>query len=110
MRTQRYLLLALSTLGCLAVLGCGGHTTNEGCKILSINVSPATSTADHTAAPPGNTQHFDAFIGSVPQGCSFITGNLFNAVWSISDTVNVSVSNAQDSTRGNATCKGATAG
>jgi len=55
-------------------------------------------------------QHFDAFIGSVTPGCAFITGNLFNAVWSVSDTANVSVSNTQDSTRGNATCKSATAG
>ena len=103
-------LLALSFLSCFAMSGCGGNTSNDPCRILSIEVSPSGATVDHTAAPPGNTQHFDAFIGKVPPGCSFITGNLFNAVWSVSDTTNVSVSNAQDSTRGNAICKGATAG
>jgi hypothetical protein len=102
--------LALLTLVCCAMSACGGNTTGSQCNVLSINVSPATATADHIAAPPGNTQHFDAFIGSVPPGCFFITGNLFEAVWSVSDTANVSVSNTRDSTRGNATCKGATAG
>jgi hypothetical protein len=109
-RLQSRLLLAISTLGCFAIFGCGGNTTTTGCKILAINVSPATATADHAAAPPGNTQHFNAFIAKVPPGCSFITGNIFNAVWSVSDPVNVSISNAQDSTRGNATCKAATTG
>jgi len=102
--------LALTTLGCFALSGCGGTASSQQCKILSINVSPATATVDHTAAPPGNMQHFDAFIGTVPPGCSFITGNIFDATWTVSDSTNVSISNAQDSTRGNATCKGATAG
>lgn len=109
MRLQSRFLLALSTLGCFAISGCGGNTTTTGCKILAINVSPATATADHAAAPPGNTQHFDAFIAKVPPGCAFITGNIFDAVWSVSDPVNVSVSNT-DPTRGTATCKAATAG
>jgi hypothetical protein len=109
-RLQPRLLLALSTLGCFALSGCGGQSTPSSCNILAINVSPATATVDHTAAPPGNMQHFDAFIAKAPPGCAFFTGNLFNAVWSVSDPANVSVSNAQDSTRGNATCKAATAG
>jgi hypothetical protein len=102
--------LALSILGCVAVSSCGGTASNDPCKILSIDVSPSSATVDHTAPPPGNTQHFDAFIGKVPPGCSFITGNIFDATWTVSDSTNVSISNAQDSTRGNATCKGATAG
>jgi len=109
MHRQWRFLLALSILGCFAVTSCGG-TSSQECKILSINVSPAAATADHTAAPPGNMQHFDAFIGKVPPGCSFITGNIFDATWTVSDSTNVSISNAQDSTRGNATCKNATAG
>jgi hypothetical protein len=102
-------LLAISTLACLAMSGCGGQTSSS-CLILAINVSPGTATADHTAAPPGNTQHFDAFISKVPPGCAFITGNLFDAVWSVSDPANVSISNAPDSTRGTAACKAAAAG
>ena len=103
-------LLVLSTLGCFAVSSCGGNTSNDSCKILSINVSPSSATVDHAAAPPGNTQHFDAFIDKVPPGCAFITGNIFDAAWTVSDSTNVSISNAQDSTRGTATCKSATAG
>jgi hypothetical protein len=109
MRLQPCLLPALSTLGCFAISSCGGHTTTPSCKILAINVSPATATVDHAAASPGNTQHFDAFIAKVPPGCEFITGNIFDAAWSVSDPVNVSISNA-DPTRGTATCKAATAG
>jgi hypothetical protein len=109
MRLQKRF-LALSILGCFAVSSCGGTTSDDPCKILSIDVSPSSATVDHAAPPPGNTQHFDAFIGKVPPGCSFITGNIFDATWTVSDSTNVSISNAQDSTRGNATCKGATAG
>ena len=110
MRLQQSLLL-LSALGCFAISGCGGQTSSSSsCQILAINVSPATATVDHAAAPPANTQHFDAFIAKAPPGCAFITGNVFDAVWSVSDPVNVSISNAQDATRGTATCKAATAG
>jgi hypothetical protein len=110
MRSQPRFLLAISTLVCFAISGCGGQTSSSSCEILAINVSPAAATVDHTAAPPGNTQHFNAFIAKVPPGCEFITGNLFDAVWSVSDPVNVSISNAPDATRGTATCKAATAG
>src|SRR5215831_4719372 len=96
MRLQQSLLL-LSALGCFAISGCGGQTSSSSsCQILAINVSPATATVDHAAAPPANTQHFDAFIAKAPPGCAFITGNVFDAVWSVSDPVNVSISNAQD--------------
>ena len=111
MHSQPRFLLAISTLACLAVSGCGGQTSSSSsCQILAINVSPATATVDHAAAPPANTQHFDAFIAKAPPGCAFFTGNVFDAVWSVSDPVNVSISNAQDATRGTATCKAATAG
>src|SRR6476620_5350604 len=84
MRSQPRFLLAISTLVCFAISGCGGQTSSSSCEILAINVSPAAATVDHTAAPPGNTQHFNAFIAKVPPGCEFITGNLFDAVWSVS--------------------------
>ena len=93
----------------VVLLGCGGKSATV-CKINSINVSPATATVNHTAAPPGNTQHFDAFIASEPSGCSFILSNLTTATWSVSDTTNVSISNVHDATYGTATCKAATAG
>ena len=93
----------------VVLLGCGGKSATV-CKINSINVSPATATVNHTAAPPGNTQHFDAFIASEPSGCSFILSNLSNATWSVSDPVNVSIANPPDPAFGTATCKAATAG
>ncbi len=113
MRLQQRLLsglLALSTLGCFAVSGCAGHTTTTECKTLAINVSPATATVDYMATPPGNTQHFDAFIAKTTPGCVHITGNIFDAVWSVSDPVIVSISNVQGPTYGTATCNAATAG
>jgi len=108
-RSQQRFLLAISTLACFAISGFGGQTSSS-CQILAINVSPATATVDHTASSPGNTQHFDAFIAKIPPGCEFITGKILDAVWSVSDPVNVIISNAQDATRGTATCKAVTAG
>ena len=93
----------------VVLLGCGGKNTTM-CKINSINVSPATATVNHAAAPPGNTQHFDAFIASEPSGCAFALSNLPNATWSVSDPVNVSIANPPDPAFGTATCKAATAG
>lgn len=93
-----------------AVAGGCGSKSMSGCKINSINVFPVSATVNHAAVPPGNTQHFDAFIASEPNGCFFTQSNLTNATWSVSDTTNVSISNVQDSTYGTATCKAATAG
>jgi len=105
MRLQRLVPCFLFTV----LLGCGGKSATV-CKINSINVSPATATVNHAAAPPANTQHFDAFIASEPSGCAFILSNLTTATWSVSDTTNVSISNVHDATYGTATCKGATSG
>ena len=99
--------LIIGLLG-FALTGCGGSTT--ACKIDSINVFPASATINHAAAPPGNSQEFLAFIASEPVGCAFIQSNLRTATWSVSDAVNVSISNVQDNTYGVATCKNATAG
>jgi hypothetical protein len=93
----------------VAIVGCGGNSATA-CKLTAINVSPASATISHTAAPPGNTQHFDAFEASGTPGCVFAQGNLTTATWSVSDTTNVSISNVHDATYGTATCKGATAG
>jgi hypothetical protein len=92
-----------------ALIGCGGKTATI-CTVNSINVSPATATVNHLAAPPGNTQQFDAFQTSAPSGCAFQLSNLKTATWAVSDPVNVSISNVQDNTYGVATCKNATAG
>lgn len=103
-------LSASSILLCLAPTGCGGKSATPECKILSINVSPGAATVDHAAAPPGNGQQFSAFIASEPSGCAFALSNLTTVVWSVSDPVNVSISNVQGLTYGVATCKAATTG
>jgi hypothetical protein len=104
-------LLALSPLGCFSLSGCGGNSMASDCRITAINVTPATASADHAAPAPANTQHFDAFIAAVtPSSCVFITGNLSTVTWTVSDSMNVSISNVQGPTYGTATCKGATVG
>jgi len=97
----------------VSTLGCGGKSSSTpACKLLAINVSPASATVNHSAAAPGNTQHFDAFASaSTPVlGCFEALGNLQNATWSVSDNTNVSISNVHDATFGTATCNGATSG
>jgi hypothetical protein len=101
--------LAASVVLSLALAGCGGNANNR-CFIQSINVSPGSATADHTATPPGNTQQFDAFAASVPQGCAVIQSNLTTVIWSVSDPVNVSIGATPGPSFGLATCKAATSG
>jgi hypothetical protein len=94
-----------------ATLGCGGKSPIIlACKITAVNVFPSSATVSHTAPPPGNTQHFDAFASAVTPGCVVSQGNLTTAVWSVSDTTNISISNVQGATYGTATCNGATSG
>ena len=89
-----------------AAIGCAGVGSNQ-CFITAIKVSPQTATVDHTATPPGNSQVFDAFQTGAPSGCGFTQANLQTAVWSVSDTVNASISNSHDQSNlnyGRATC------
>lgn len=91
----------------LVLMGCGGSST-PACKLTAISVSPSTAVANHTAAAPGNMQHFDAFDATSTPGCVHSLSNLGTATWSVSDTTNISISNVHDSTYGTATCHGAT--
>ncbi len=93
---------AAPILFCFVLSGCGGKST-DACKIEAINVFPRTAIVDHNAALPGNTQQFAAFVASVPSGCAVAQSNLTTAKWSVSDAVNVSISDS-----GTATCKAAT--
>jgi hypothetical protein len=92
-----------------AMAGCGGNS-DPACKLTAIKVFPASATISHTAAPPGNSQQFSAFASTGTPGCVFAQSNLTTAIWSVSDTTNISISNVHDATYGIATCKGATAG
>ena len=110
MRPYRLIGFIVSLVAFAGLLGCGGKTTTM-CKITGFRVSPATATVSHTAAPPANTQHFDAFQTSAPAGCGFALSNLTTATWTVSDTVNVSIgATSSDPAFGTATCKNATAG
>jgi hypothetical protein len=92
-------------------MGCGGPSPiTLACKITAINVSPASATISHTAPSPGNTQHFDAFASAVSPGCVVSQSNLTTGTWSVSDNINVSISNVQGATFGTATCNGPTSG
>ena len=105
LRLVQFLALSLG----LVVMGCGG-SSSPVCKLTTISVSPPTAVANHTAAAPGNMQHFDAFDSTSIPGCVHILSNLGTATWSVSDTTNISISNVHDLTYGTATCHGATAG
>ena len=107
--TNQWALSVASAMLCFVLAGCGGNTNNR-CFIGSITVSPGSATVDHTAAPPGNTQQFAAFAGSVPQGCAVAQSNLTNVIWSVSDPVNVSIGSTPGPSFGIATCNAATAG
>jgi hypothetical protein len=106
MQTCASLVLLLLASG---LAGCGGTTTPKCGDIVQITVTPETATVDHTAAPPANSQQFRAF-DVPPAGCSPRISSLSSATWSVSDPVNVSVSNVVGPTYGVATCKAATAG
>jgi hypothetical protein len=101
-------LLKLSVLTALLfVVGCGGIGSN--CQVTALNVAPATASADHTSAPPNNSQTFsasDLFSGS---GCvGLASAALVSSNWTTSDpSVHLSASPA---TMVTATCTAAVAG
>jgi hypothetical protein len=99
-----YRILSL-VLAVLIATGCG----HQDCRSIALSVSPQGATADHTAAAPGNKVQFFA-SAVVPNGCATAACvNCSNQTWTISDPVNVSISNnANDN--GTATCLGTTSG
>lgn len=105
----------LALLPSLAVIACGGKGTagtpsgTLDCTVRALSVIPQNAAANHIASAPGNQQQFSAGP-NMPMGCIPPPLPFDFATWSVSDPVNVSISNAVDSTRGTATCLGATAG
>ena len=93
---------------CVLLSSCGGDL---GCGMIGMTVLPANATAGHNAAPPGNAVQF--FAAPVNPGACPAPANIPVALlrpnWSVSDAVNVSISNTQDATNGTATCLNATA-
>jgi len=103
--------LAITVLFVFAIVLVSCGTAGTKCHFSSLNVSASgPTTADHTAVPPGNKVHFSAFGMSQQSECGSTQANLTNVTWSVSDTANVSISNTQDITFGDATCLKATSG
>ena len=111
-RRDFHSLALLIALPGLWLTGCGGKIQASNCTVTGIKVTPATATADHTAAAPMNSQHFTAFPIFGPAGSCIALNTavaLNNVTWSVSDPVNVTISNVQGPDYGTATCKNATA-
>lgn len=105
--------LPLAFTLCTAILtGCGAGS--PACVTgSSLDVSPATATADSTAKIPGNQQQFKASSQpiSLKGNCAlpaFIA--IVHPNWTNPDPIHIAISSANDDTNGLATCKGPTAG
>jgi hypothetical protein len=92
--------------------GCAAAPSNTpvGCSIY-VNVTPATATADHNAASPGNQVQF---VGSSGETCTngaspAVVARVYGS-WTNPDPINIQISSANDATNGTAICKGPTAG
>jgi hypothetical protein len=91
---------------------CGGMS----CSLVGVNVSPQSAALDH-ADSNNNSQQFFAF-SSVSGNCATLAASAQatmqssrrDVVWSVSDPVNVSISNTNDETFGKATCLNTTSG
>ncbi len=90
------LALALS----LSALSCGNDPPS--CNPVALAISPATTSVSHT--PPGNQVQFTA-TEQTPPGCRGVPLPVIGATWSVSDPVNVTITNS-----GLATCVAATNG
>jgi hypothetical protein len=101
--------------GCFSVVGCGG--SGGGCStIMALQVGPATGSADHAAAAPGNQFHFESdtaeqIVPGSGSNCAISAIALAVApTWTSSDPVNVPVTNSTTpQIDGTVTCKAATA-
>ena len=100
--------LAGTTAGGM-LTGCGAAPQTKINCTLTQGVLPATATADHTAASPGDQQAFNVGYLAAPAGCGVpaivVPPQAF--VWVSSDPINAPISNAA-ATAGVATCVGAT--
>lgn len=111
---NRWALLTPVIGATLFLASCGSGNQDCAAHIFaSITVSPPNATADHSAAPPANSQQFTAseMLGSDSSACPVPTTaqDVTNIVtWSVSPvTQDVTVSNG-NGTNGLATCVGPT--
>src|SRR5260221_9445139 len=94
---QRFSLSFLLPLLLMALsAGCGGHSTPADCSGAgALSVAPATATADHLAAAPGNKISFVAG-GQAPAGFPPTPGPIrLGFEWSVFYPPNVTIGNTQ---------------
>lgn len=98
---SKQLVLLAGTLMFLPLfLSCGDK---KNCS-LRITVDPASTTVDHTAAPPGNSAQFTA-LGSFPSGCPLPPIPALKITWSVSDPADVTLTtNTPGGSQVTATC------
>jgi hypothetical protein len=103
----RILFAVLLSLSFVSTIGCGG-TSSPDCGVVGLNVTPASATVNHAAAPPGNGQTFSASsLFKNSPGCPAVTAALVNSNWTVSDpSVHLSAPQAPQVT---ATCTAAVA-
>jgi hypothetical protein len=106
MLAGKLLFAVLLSLSFVSTVGCGGSTAD--CGVSGLSVNPSAATVNHAAAPPGNSQVFNAsFQSKFGPGCPAVTAALVNANWTASDpSVHLSVPQAIQLT---ATCTAAVA-
>src|SRR6266550_2729879 len=92
---KQYCKLFAIVLVSAVLAGCGN---SHVCASGALNVSPQNAVADHSAPTPANSQLFLAFGAGLPVGCVATQSNLINVVWSVSDPIDVSISNMQGNT------------
>lgn len=107
---MRFILLAAIAF---VAAGCGGGTMNNpDCGVASVAVTPATATADHAAAPPGNQVVFQGkLVQKLNPGCPAITAPQTGFNWATSDPTDVTLIPDQPVIgAATAVCKNATPG
>ncbi len=108
-----FIFLAIMAISA-TVAGCGGRGNPPNCIVGSLNISPATATANHVSASPGNQAQFfgtDA-TNLLPAGCVSVAitqAMRTDLKWATSDPASVSIGNTAGVNYGLATCNNATA-
>lgn len=102
--------LLFCLLLCLMAFAMSCGSTPNCLLATSLDVSPATATADHLAGSPGNQVRFVA-ANHIPDGCQPTPAPLRTDLkWTVSDPINVTIGNIQGVNYGVATCVNATTG
>jgi len=100
-------LVSLFVAAALMCVACGN--TQENCEFSGLSVTPSSGTADHALSAPGNQMQFAAAPVTKGQCAAGACVNCWGQTWTVSDPVNVSISN-ESVDNGIATCLGKTNG